>query len=77
MHCCEPHRCGKKGGCGKSHTELRKILPKLNYVRKPDAPYDLAERMLPKDLLEGLTIQRTESVDVLMGPSILSELGLS
>ena len=40
------------------------------------SPFDLAERMLPKDLLEGLAIQRIEPDDVIMRPSLLKEIGL-
>ena len=37
---------------------------------------DLALKMLPRDLLEGLAIERIEPDDVILRPSLLMELGL-
>ena len=71
-----------KGTCFKNLTnaELSVICSHVNSYTRPSlgglAPVDLALKMLPRDLLEGLAIERIEPDDVILRPSLLMELGL-
>lgn len=40
------------------------------------APIDIAGRILPADLLNGLAIRKIDPDEVVMRPSLLAELGL-
>ena len=63
-----------------SNYELSVICSHVNsYTRDAlggASPFDLAEKILPMDLLEGLAIKRIPPDDVIMRPSLLRELGL-
>ena len=40
------------------------------------APIDIASRILPADLFDGLAIRKINPDEVVMRPSLLAELGL-
>ena len=71
-----------KGTCfeGITDHELSVICSHVNSYTRPAlggaAPIDVAGRILPADLLDGLAIRRIDPDEVVMRPSLLAELGL-
>ena len=71
-----------KGTCFEDITnyELSIICSHVNSYTRPvlggAAPIDIASRVLPADLLEGLAIRKIDPDEVVMRPSLLAELGL-
>lgn len=63
-----------------TEEEISVACSHINSYKRPAlgglAPIDLAERMLPGKLLEGLGIRRVDPDDVIMRPSIFRELGM-
>lgn len=63
---------------GITNYELSVVCSHVNSYRRDSlggvSPYDLSERLLPKDLLEGLAIQRIEPDDVVMKPTLFRNM---
>ena len=71
-----------KGTCfeGITNYELSVICSHVNSYTRPAlggaAPIDIAGKILPADLLDGLAIEKIDPDEVVMRPSLLVELGL-
>ena len=71
-----------KGTCfeGITNYELSIICSHVNSYTRPvlggAAPIDIAGKILPADLLDGLAIKKVSPDEVIMRPSLLVELGL-
>lgn len=65
---------------GITNLALSAICSHVNSCTRPvlggAAPIDIAEKILPVDLLDGLAIQKIDPDEVVMRPSLLVELGL-
>ena len=65
---------------GITNYELSVICSHVNSYTRPvlggAAPIDIAGKILPADLLDGLAIERINPDEVVMRPSLLVELGL-
>ena len=63
-----------------TNYEMAEICSHVNSYTRPYlgglAPIDIAERMLPAELLEGLAIRKVPPDDVIMRPTLLRELGI-
>ena len=62
-----------------TNREMAVICSHVNSYGRPAlggaCPFDLAEKVLPRDLLEGLALQRVPSDEVIMRPSLLRQIG--
>ena len=63
-----------------TNDEMAVICSHVNSYGRPAlggaSPFDLAEKVLPRDLLDGLALRHVPPDDVIMRPTLLRQLGI-